>query len=93
MAYCATGSISVADWNEIKKLCKQMQDLIDEKFRQLDSGAIQTLKSKMTTLETSIDAVKIQYSLMEKRLAQLEEVAANTELTTSEVLDMWRKER
>ena len=93
MAYCATGSISVADWNEIKKLCKQMQDMIDERFRQLDSGSIQTLKSKMTTLETSIDAVKIQYSLMEKRLAQLESVAANTELTTSEVLDMWRKEQ
>jgi len=93
MAYCATGSISVADWNEIKKLCKQMQDMIDERFRHLDSGAIQTLKSKMTTLETSIDAVKIQYSLMEKRLAQLESVAANTEFVTSEVLDMWRKEQ
>lgn len=90
MAYCATGSISIADWAEIKKLCKQMQDMIDARFRQLDTDTMQNLKSKLSTFETSINELQVHDAVQDKRIDDLEEVSANTPLSTSEVLEMWQ---
>lgn len=89
MAYCAVGSISNADWAEIKKLCKQLRDEIDERFRQLDTESIQQLKEQVAAVEVSINALELGQSTQDGRLDKLEDTCANTELTTSEILEMY----
>lgn len=89
MAYCAVGSISSADWAEIKKLCKQMQGMIDERFRELDAGQLQILKDRLTALENSLAAVETEQATQNTRLDVLEDTTANIEITTSEILDMY----
>ena len=89
MAYCAVGSISAADWAAIKKLCKQMQDMIDERFRELDAGQLQILKDRLTALENSLAAVETEQATQNTRLDVLEDTTANIEITTSEILDMY----
>lgn len=89
MAYCCVGSISAADWAEIKKLCKQMQDMIDQKFRDLDAGQLQIIKDRITALENSLAAVETEQATQNARLDVLEDTTANIEITTSEILDMY----
>jgi len=89
MAYCCVGSMSAADWAEIKKLCKQMQDMIDQKFRDLDAGQLQIIKDRLTALENSLAAVETEQATQNARLDNLEETTANIEITTSEILDMY----
>lgn len=89
MAYCCVGSMSAADWAEIKKLCKQMQDMIDQKFRDLDAGQLQIIKDRLTALENSLAAVETEQATQNARLDALEDTAANLEITTSEILDMY----
>lgn len=89
MAYCCVGSMSAADWAEIKKLCKQMQDMIDQKFRDLDAGQLQIIKDRITALENSLAAVETEQATQNARLDVLEDTTANIEITTSEILDMY----
>lgn len=89
MAYCCVGSISAADWAQIKKLCKEMQDMIDQKFRDLDAGQLQIIKDRLTALENSLAAVETEQATQNARLDALEDTAANLEITTSEILDMY----
>lgn len=89
MAYCCVGSMSAADWAEIKKLCKQMQDMIDQKFRDLDAGQLQIIKDRLTALENGLAAVETEQATQNARLDALEDTAANLEITTSEILDMY----
>ena len=89
MAYCCVGSMSAADWAEIKKLCKQMQDMIDQKFRDLDAGQLQIIKDRLTALENSLAAVETEQATQNARLDVLEDTTANIEITTSEILDMY----
>lgn len=89
MAYCCVGSISTADWAEIKKLCKQMQDMIDQKFRDLDAGQLQIIKDRLVALEHAVTAIETEQATQNNRLDVLENTAANLEITTSEILDMY----
>ena len=89
MAYCCVGSMSAADWAKIKKLCKEMQDMIDQKFRDLDAGQLQIIKDRLTALENSLAAVETEQATQNARLDVLEDTTANIEITTSEILDMY----
>lgn len=89
MAYCAIGSMSAADWAEIKKLCKQMQDMIDEKFAELDSGEIAAIKQQLITLSNGLSALEASQRTQDSRLDKIERDYAALEITTSELLDMW----
>lgn len=89
MAYCAVGSMSPADWAQIKKLCKQMQDIIDQKIKDLDTGSIKVLKERVAALENAVAAIDTEQQTQNTRLDSLEETTANLEITTSEVLEMY----
>lgn len=91
MAYCAIGTSDAVTWAELKKLCKQMQDMIDERFRNLDTGAIKLLRDKITALENTVSAIQLEQTTQNTRLDVLEETCANEEITTSEVLNMYTK--
>ena len=89
MGYCAVGSMSSIDWAQIKKLCKQMQDIIDQKIKDLDPGSIKVLKERVTALENAVAAIDTEQQTQNTRLDTLEETTANLEITTSEVLEMY----
>ena len=90
MAYCCVGSISAADWAEIKKLCKQMQDMIDQKFRDLDAGQLQIIKDRITALENSLAAVETAATLRRDagEVAQARRLAEEAERTARAELEM-----
>lgn len=100
MGYCAVGSMSPADWAEIKKLCNQVKREFNEKLdtleRQLeseiaalDAGKIQTIINQMNALNIQMQAVISGQEIQDQRLANLEENCANREITTSEVLEAY----
>ena len=100
MAYCAVGSMSVADWNEIKKLCSSLRKDIDiklttletkleDEINSLDTNQIQTLKNKLLVLSSEVSSFLDWQDRQDTRLDSLEEKAANIEITTSEVLEAY----
>lgn len=100
MGHCAVGSMSSADWAEIKKLCNQVKKEFNEKLdtleRQLeseiaalDAGKVQTIINKINTLNLQMQAVISGQEIQDQRLNNLEATCANLELTTSEVLEAY----
>lgn len=100
MGYCAVGSMSPADWAEIKKLCNQVKREFNEKLdtleRQLeseiaalDAGKIQTIINQMNALNIQMQAVISGQEMHGKRLDDIEEHYANLEFSTSDVLDAY----
>ena len=100
MGHCAVGSMSSADWPEIKKLCNQVKKGFNEKLdtleRQLeseiaalDAGKVQTIINKINTLNLQMQAVISGQEIQDQRLNNLEATCANLELTTSEVLEAY----
>ena len=100
MGHCAVGSMSSADWSEIKKLCSQLKKEFNEKLdtleRQLeseiaalDTGKIQTIINQINALNLQMQAVISEQGVQDKRLADIEEHGANLELTTNEVLEAY----
>ena len=100
MGQCAVGSMSSADWSEIKKLCNQVKkefnDKLDSLERQfeskiaaLDAGKIQTIINQINALNLQMQAVISGQEIQDQRLNNLEATCANLELTTSEVLEAY----
>lgn len=100
MGYCAVGSMSPADWSEIKKLCNQLKKEFNEKLdaleRQLeseiatlDAGKIQTIINQINALNIQMQSVISGQAIQDQRLDNLEDKCANLELTTSEVLEAY----
>lgn len=100
MGHCAVGSMSSADWSEIKKLCNQVKKEFNEKLdtleRQLeseiaalDAGKIQTIINQINALNLQMQAVISGQEIQDQRLNNLEATCANLELTTSEVLEAY----
>lgn len=100
MGYCAVGSMSSADWAEIKKLCRQIKkefnDKLDTLERQLeseiaalDAGKIQTIINQLNALNIQLQSVIGGQEIQDQRLDSLEETCANLEITTSEVIEAY----
>lgn len=100
MGYCAVGSMSSADWAEIKKLCKQVQKEFNDKLTvleqqleseiaALDTGKIQTIINQINALNLQLQTVISGQEIQDQRLDSLEATCANLEITTSEVLEAY----
>lgn len=100
MGYCAVGSMSPADWSEIKKLCNQLKREFNEKLdaleRQLeseiaalDADKIQTIINQINALNTQMQSVISGQEIQDQRLNNLEATCANSEITTSEVIEAY----
>lgn len=100
MAYCALGSMSNADWTEIKKLCAAMRKEMDAKLtaletkleaeiENLDASQIQVIKNQLQALSIQVQALIDGQAIQDARLDSLEENCANLEITTSEVLEAY----
>lgn len=101
MAYCAIGTMSTADWEEIKKLCSSMRNEMDSKLSaletkleaeiaSLDVNQIQVIKNRLLALESAVSAFDAGQAVQDSRLNDLEEKCANLEITTNEVIEAWQ---
>lgn len=100
MGYCAVGSMSPADWAEIKRLCNQVKKEFNEKLdaleKQLESeiaaldvGKIQTIINQVNTLNIQMQSIISGQDIQDQRLNNLEATCANTEITTSEIIEAY----
>lgn len=100
MAYCALGSMSNADWAEIKKLCNQvkkefnakldaLEQQLESEIAALDAGKIQTIINQINALSLQMQAVISGQEVQDQRLDNLEATCANLEITTSEVIEAY----
>lgn len=100
MGFCAVGSMSPADWAEIKRLCNQVKKEFNEKLdtleKQLESeiaaldvGKIQTIINQVNTLNIQMQSVISGQDIQDQRLNNLETTCANTEITTSEIIEAY----
>ena len=91
MGYCCQGSEDYVTWNELKKKCAEMSKLIDKKFKDLDDGEIKLLKTQIAAINSTISGILQEQATQNVRLDNLEESAANLEITVSEVRNMYDK--
>ena len=89
MGYCCQGSEDYVTWNELKKKCAEMSKLIDQKVKDLDDGEIKLLKTQIAAINSTISGILQEQATQNVRLDNLEESAANLEITVSEVRNMY----
>lgn len=89
MSYNANGGITIAEWSEVKKLVNDLSKLVNQKLSEVNADTIQNIRENITALQLSITAINSEQSIQNSRLDNLEDTAANTEITPTEVQQMW----
>lgn len=90
MAYCAISNISVAEWNEIRKLCSQLKEYIDSQLDSLNTDVINNIRQDISVLNNKLLSIEIDQETQNRRLDKIEATCANTEITTEEVIEMYQ---
>ena len=91
MAYNANGSISIAEWSEVKKLVNDLSDTVNQELDKVGVDTISTINEKVNAIQLAITALKSEQAIQNTRLDNIEKVAANKEITTLEIQQMWGK--
>lgn len=91
MAYNANGSISIAEWSEVKKLVNDLSDTVNQKLDKVGVDTISIIHEKVNAIQLAITALKSEQAIQNTRLDNIEKVAANKEITTLEIQQMWGK--
>ena len=91
MAYNANGSISIAEWSEVKKLVNDLSDTVNQELDKVGVDTVNTLRENVNALQLAITALKSEQAIQSTRLDNIEKVAANKEITTLEIQQMWGK--
>lgn len=91
MAYNANGSISIAEWSEVKKLVNDLSDTVNQELDKVGVDTISTIHEKVNAIQLAITALKSDQAIQSTRLDNIEKVAANKEITTLEIQQMWGK--
>ena len=91
MAYNANGSISIAEWSEVKKLVNDLSDTVNQELDKVGVDTISTIHEKVNAIQLAITALKSEQAIQGTRLDNIEKVAANKEITTLEIQQMWGK--
>ena len=91
MAYNANGSISIAEWSEVKKLVNDLSDTVNQELDKVGVDTISTIHEKVNAIQLAITALKSEQAIQNARLDNIEKVAANKEITTLEIQQMWGK--
>lgn len=89
MAYNANGVISVAEWTDVKKQINGLYKFVNQELDKIDADAINTLRESVAALQLTITALKSEQDIQNTRLDNIENVAANKEITPLEVQQMW----
>ena len=89
MAYNANGSISIAEWSEVKKLVNDLSDVVNQELDKIGADTINALRENVNALQLAITALKSEQAIQNTRLDNIENVTANKEITPLEIQQMW----
>lgn len=89
MAYNANGGISIAEWSEVKKLVNDLSKLVNQKLSEVGADTVNTIRENVNALQLAITAINSEQSIQNSRLDNLENTAANKEITYLEVQQAW----
>lgn len=89
MAYNANGSVSIAEWSEVKKLVNDLSDVVNQELDKVGVDTISTIHEKVNAIQLAITALKSEQAIQSTRLDNIENVAANKEITPLEIQQMW----
>ena len=89
MAYNANGGITVAGWSEVKKQVNDLYKFVNQELDKIGADVINTLRDNVTALQLAITALKSEQDIQNTRLDNIENTAANKEITPLEVQQMW----
>lgn len=89
MAYNANGGISIAEWSEVKKLVNDLSKTVNQELDKIGVDTINTLRENVNALQLAITALKSEQVIQNTRLDNIENVAANKEITPLEIQQMW----
>ena len=89
MAYNANDGITVAEWSEVKKQVNDLYKFVNQELDKIDADVINALRDSVTALQLTITALKSEQDIQNTRLDNIENVAANKEITLLEVQQMW----
>ena len=89
MAYNANGGISVAEWSEVKKLVNSLSKTVNQELDKIGADTINALRENVVALQLTITALKSEQVIQNTRLNNIENVAANKEITPLEIQQIW----
>ena len=89
MAYNANDGISIAEWSEVKKLVNDLSKTVNQEFDKIGADTVNTLRDNVNALQLAITALKSEQAIQNTRLDNIENVAANKEITPLEIQQMW----
>lgn len=91
MAYNANDGISIAEWSEVKKLVNDLSRTVNQELDKIGADTINALCENVNALQLAITALKSEQAIQNTRLDNIENVAANKEITPLEIQQMWGK--
>lgn len=89
MAYNANGGISIAEWSEVKKLVNSLSKTVNQELDKIGADTISTLRENVVALQLAITAIKSEQAIQNTRLNNIENAAANKEITPLEIQQIW----
>lgn len=89
MAYNANGTISIAEWSEVKKLVNDLSKTVNQELDKIGADTVNALRDNVNALQLAITALKSEQVIQNTRLDNIENVAANKEITPLEIQQMW----
>ena len=89
MAYNANGGISIAEWSEVKRLVNSLSKTVNQELDKIGADTVSTLRENVVALQLAITALKSEQAIQNTRLDNIENVAANKEITPLEIQQMW----
>ena len=89
MAYNANDGISIAEWSEVKKLVNNLSKTVNQELDKIGVDTVNALHKNVNALQLAITAIKSEQAIQNTRLDNIENVAANKEITPLEIQQMW----
>ena len=89
MAYNANGGISIAEWSEVKRLVNSLSKTVNQELDKIGADTISTLRENVVALQLTITALKSEQAIQNTRLNNIENIAANKEITPLEIQQIW----
>ena len=89
MAYNANDGISIAEWSEVKRLVNDLSKTVNQELDKIGVDTISILHKNVNALQLAITALKSEQAIQNTRLDNIENVAANKEVTSIEIQKMW----
>lgn len=89
MAYNANGEISIAEWSEVKKLVNSLSKTVNQELDKIGADTVNVLRENVVALQLAITALKSEQAIQNTRLDNIENIAANKEITPLEIQQIW----